>query len=472
MKLKSVVTFLYLIISIPLFLFFKAEILVWLSFFINYLSITVIVYYHLNKEKNYSPFLSSYVVFTFLFFFVAPIIQISTLEANDLKFPNALPYSPSAVIFTNFLIFLFNAVFFSSYIFFKKKYLKSRKLEVQKNSLMPLLILTLFVLSAIIIYANYNYIIDEINLSSYEKNKESVFSLLIKKKVLFLVPLGAIALTYKYLKSKNRININTLTSFVIIIILLFFLFLLKNPLIEKRNALGPIYITLIYLFYPKIINSNVKTFLFLFLAMIIVFPLVSAITHVDNSLEEIIVNPQLLVNQFFHVGGISDAFNSLNYDAFPNIMATVEYASEKGLAYGYQLLSALLFFIPRGIWASKPTSSGEVIGDYLVNHHSFGDGQFTNLSNPMVSEGYINFGIFGTVLMAIALAFFVVKFIKWLHSADPLKEIIAFYFAIHLIFFLRGDFTNGFVYFIGTFIGVLIIPKIIHYILRAIFNRT
>ena len=247
------------------------------------------------------------------------------------------------------------------------------------------------------------------------------------------------------------------------------LLIFKNPLIEKRNALGPIYIALIYLFYPKIINSNVKTFLFLFLAMVFMFPLLSALTHIDHSLEEIIANPQLIVYQFVASGGILDTFNTLNYDAFANIMATVEYVGHYGFAYGYQLLSAILFFVPRSVWISKPNSTGEVVGNYLIQEHDF---TFSNLSNPIVSEGYINFGIIGIVLMAITLSFFMVRFIKWLYSSDSLKEIIAFYFAIHLIFLLRGDFTNGFVYFIGTFIGVLVIPKLIWKSLKIIFKRS
>ena len=84
----------------------------------------------------------------------------------------------------------------------------------------------------------------------------------------------------------------------------------------------------------------------------------------------------------------------------------------------------------------------------------------------MVSEGYINFGIIGVLAMAILLSYFIVKLLKWLNSTDALKEIIAFYFAIHLMFLLRGDFTNGFAYFIGTFIGVYLIPKAIIKLLK------
>ena len=123
------------------------------------------------------------------------------------------------------------------------------------------------------------------------------------------------------------------------------LFILKNPLIEKRNALGPIYICLIYIFTPKLIRSNTKLFTFLFLSMILFFPLISALTHIDNTFQEILETPKLVLDKF-NEQGFLDTFNTLHYDAFANVMATVDYVSKNDFSFGYQLLSAFLFFIP------------------------------------------------------------------------------------------------------------------------------
>ncbi|WP_421149475.1 hypothetical protein [Seonamhaeicola sp. NFXS20] len=279
-----------------------------------------------------------------------------------------------------------------------------------------------------------------------------------RKKVLFMIPLGGIALVLRYLKEKKKITTNTLVAFIIIGFLIFNLIFFKNPLTEKRNALGPIYITLIYLFYPRLINTNAKFFLFVFVSMIIFFPLVSALTHVDADLDDILKNPNIIIDDFSEHGGLINAFSTLHYDAYANIMATDEYVSKGGFSFGFQLLSALLFFVPRGLWSSKPLSTGEFIGNFLINDYNF---SYNNLSNPLVSEGYINFGLVGVILMAVFLSYFVIKFMIWLQSSNVLKEVIAFYFSVHLIFLLRGDLTNGFAYFIGTYIGVYIIPKLL-----------
>jgi len=466
MKLKTVLTFLYLSTSLLVFLFFKAELLVWISFFINFIVITGITYFHLNLEKTYSPFLTSFVVFTYLFCIVAPIIQISSYNALKSPFPTKYPYDTWDIIFANLLILVFCVVFFASYLFFKKKKsintLITHSNQISYSS--PLVILVLFIFCIIILKLNLNYVIDDISQSIYIKNEESVSSLLIKKKVLFLVPLGAIAFTHAYLKKKKGFNTNTMIAFMILILLVIVLFFFKNPLTEKRNALGPIYIALIYIFTPKLINSNSKFFLFMFLSLVIVFPLMSTFTHIDANFSEILNNPNLLVESFTRFGGITTAYSSLHYDAFANVMASVNYVETNGFSFGYQLLGTLFFFIPRSVWITKPLSTGELVGDHLIENFGF---TYNNLSNSLISEGYINFGFFGVVVFAILLAYFVIVFIKWIKSGDCLKQVIAFYFAVHLIFLLRGDLTNGFTYFIGPLIAAYFIPKIV----IKIFNK-
>ena len=192
--------------------------------------------------------------------------------------------------------------------------------------------------------------------------------------------------------------------------------------------------------------------------MVIMFPIMSSLTHIDANLDQIIKKPELLYESFLRFGTISGAFESLHYDAFSNILATLEYVEINGIAFGYQLLGVILFFIPRSIWVSKPTSTGELIGEYLMNTTPR---DYSNLSNAIVSEGYINLGIFGVVLFAIILAYFIVKFISWMISKNYFKEFIAFYFALHLLFLLRGDLTNGVSYFVGPLLSIYFVPKVL-----------
>jgi hypothetical protein len=461
MKLKTIVTFLYLCISLIAFLSFDTTPIVWSSFFVNFLLITSIAYYHLNIEKAFSPFLTSFIIFNYLFFFLAPVFQISAMNDLNFRFPNDFAFNTSSVVFANLLILIFNIVFIFSYLYFKDKKLgknKEQATEVNFKYNTPLAILVLLVACVAIAVFNYDYLLKDISESVYIIKDESTSLLLLKKKFLFFTPLGGIVLTLKHLQMTNKINSNTffvVLSLVIFIVLLFFF---KNIFTEKRNTLGPIYIALIYLFFPKLLNSNAKFFLFMFLSMVIIFPLSSTLTHIDASLEQIFVKPSLIYESFLRFGTISGAFESLHYDAFSNIMATVEYVKLYGLSWGYQLLGVCLFFVPRSLWTTKPLSTGELIGNHLFDTTPR---NFTNLSNSVVSEGFINFGFIGIVVLAIVLAYFIVKFIIWHRSEDCLKQFIAFYFAVHLMFLLRGDLTNGFSYFIGPLLSVVFLPKLL-----------
>ena len=461
MKLKTIVTFLYLCISLIAFLSFDTTPIVWSSFFVNFLLITSIAYYHLNIEKAFSPFLTSFIIFNYLFFFLAPVFQISAMNDLNFRFPNDFAFSTSSVVFANLLILIFNMVFIFSYLYFKDKKLgknKEQAKEVNFKYNTPLAILVLLAVCVAIAVFNYDYLLKDISESVYIIKDESTSLLLLKKKFLFFTPLGGIVLTLKHLQMADKINSNTffvVFSLVIFIVLLFFF---KNIFTEKRNTLGPIYIALIYLFFPKLLNSNAKFFLFMFLSMVIIFPLSSTLTHIDASLEQIFVKPSLIYESFLRFGTISGAFESLHYDAFSNIMATVEYVKLYGLSWGYQLLGVCLFFVPRSLWTTKPLSTGELIGNHLFDTTPR---NFTNLSNSVVSEGFINFGFIGIVVLAIVLAYFIVKFIIWHRSEDCLKQFIAFYFAVHLMFLLRGDLTNGFSYFIGPLLSVVFLPKLL-----------
>ena len=461
MKLKTIVTFLYLCISLIAFLSFDTTPIIWSSFFVNFLLITSIAYYHLNIEKAFSPFLTSFIIFNYLFFFLAPVFQISAMNDLNFRFPNDFAFNTSSVVFANLLILIFNIVFIFSYLYFKDKKLgknKEQATEVNFKYNTPLAILVLLAVCVAIAVFNYDYLLKDISESVYIIKDESTSLLLLKKKFLFFTPLGGIVLTLKHLQMTGKINSNTffvVLSLVIFIVLLFFF---KNIFTEKRNTLGPIYIALIYLFFPKLLNSNAKFFLFMFLSMVIIFPLSSTLTHIDASLEQIFVKPSLIYESFLRFGTISGAFESLHYDAFSNIMATAEYVKLYGLSWGYQLLGVCLFFVPRSLWTTKPLSTGELIGNHLFDTTPR---NFTNLSNSVVSEGFINFGFIGIVVLAIVLAYFIIKFIIWHRSEDCLKQFIAFYFAVHLMFLLRGDLTNGFSYFIGPLLSVVFLPKLL-----------
>lgn len=470
MALRTLFLFIYLLITVVLFVTFRATAGVWISFFLSAFVLFFITLHHLFIEKNFSPFISCFIVFSFLFFIAAPIVQINSFTGESPAFMQNFPYRSGLVVQANAYIIFFNCIFFLSYIFLKsstyyKSVSKTRKFTLQ---IRPLTIVTLGFITLLILFASLPFIMDEYSRPSWKASDYSVAALLIWKKVLFLVPFAGIMLCIKYVKYSRKNLSNLAAVAFLLIFFLIALLWLKNPFTEKRNALGPIYICLLFLFFPNLLNSNIKTLFFMFFSMVLLFPISAIITHSDESFQVILSKPSILIEQM-KGGGIANAFNTLNYDAFANFMVSIEMVQKEGLSLGYQLLSALLFFVPRGLWEGKPISSGEVVGNYLMDNYDF---NFNNLSNPLVSEGFLNFGLLGVIIFAVGLALVIRILSRWLISSDILRRIMAFYFAIHLIFLLRGDFTNGFSYYVGTLVGVVVIPKLIELILSQIFSKT
>lgn len=464
---KLILTIAYLSISTFLFANFVADTSVWISFFMSNLLLFGLFWWHIFKEKEFSPFISVFLVFTFLFFIVSPMLQIAELDLKNGEFPTKLIFNKQSIIFTNVLVILFNLSFSLAYLAFKK----SRSIRViprynqQKEARLPLVIVALTLITGFIFIISFGFVQEEINRPNSTMFSASIGVLLLWKKVLFMIPFAGIILCFQYFKRRKKLLMNVLIVALLLIILMTCLIWFKNPLTEKRNALGPIYICIIFLFVPRLLNSNVKMTLFMFFSMIVIFPLSAMLTHVRATFRQIVIQPRILIDPL-EGNGISQVFNTIHYDAFINITATIDYVKYEGLAYGYQLLSGLLFFIPRSLWKDKPLSTGNLIGEHLIEYYDF---TFSNLSNPLVSEGYVNFGIIGVLGMGVALAFACARFLSWFKSDDYLKKILSLYFAIHMLFLLRGDFANGFSYFVGIFVGVYATTRLVQYVIDQLF---
>jgi hypothetical protein len=126
-----------------------------------------------------------------------------------------------------------------------------------------------------------------------------------------MIPFGGIVLSLKYFDKKLKLRNNYLNIVLFFSILLLVFFWFKNPFTEKRNALGPIFLSLLYLVFPKLLNSNLKTLSFLFFSMIVAFPLIAMLTHSDVSFYEAYNNPYIIIEQM-KGGGIINAFNTIN----------------------------------------------------------------------------------------------------------------------------------------------------------------
>lgn len=101
---------------------------------------------------------------------------------------------------------------------------------------------------------------------------------------------------------------------------------------------------------------------------------------------------------------------------------------------GMQLIGSILFFVPRSMWESKPVGSGY----HVAEQSGF---PFLNVSMPFWGEGFLNFGIFGVILLMAILAYICKRLDSAaLISGGASQSTVMFAFLSGFMFIvLRGD---------------------------------
>lgn len=435
------ILFVFIIINISFTVILISDIDVIYSFLLNLACLIWI----LNKvllNKKINLMLASVFTFFYVFMWFAPLIQI-----NYGIFPNTLIVEKEFVIKINFMIFLFLIIYIIFLSMFSNMKINFSYDRIQNNK--RLIIISLL-LTSVISLVFFPYLLQKIltrvnDLTNLEKGSSLIISKFILK-----IPIIYI---YLRLSSKERLNIKS------VLIILTLLFLFGSPFVEKRNALGPIYISiLLYSFRRKL--NNGKIIIFLISVLLIIFPMAKILTHNLNiSLNTISLD---YVYTSFNKTSLLNQLNSLDYDAYSNIIATNLYVDSFGITYGKQLLGTLLFFIPRSMWVTKPLSTGDLVGNYLMSSYGM---WFNNISNPIISEGFINFGYLGIIAFAIILAFSTQ--VMYNSTTSNLGLIISIYISMHMIFLLRGDLMSSVAYLVGFLVSLyftVICYKISHFI--------
>lgn len=102
-------------------------------------------------------------------------------------------------------------------------------------------------------------------------------------------------------------------------------------------------------------------------------------------------------------------FQSGDFDGLQSVNNAIVYVDQNGLEYGRQLLSALLFFVPRSLWVSK----GEPTGSITAEAAGY---SFTNVSQPLPSEFYVDFGWAGVVITALLIGVGLRRIDEWINT--------------------------------------------------------
>ncbi len=232
----------------------------------------------------------------------------------------------------------------------------------------------------------------------------------------------------------------------VLILLILLVAVTENPLTEKRNGLGPIYLGMIFIAFESTLKGMNRRLLLLIASMVLVFPAITVLTHNHS---------QIFTGVKFGavIDTVKDHYFSTHYDAWANIYTSVEMVKQDGIAWGRQLLGGLFFWVPSSLWHGKPLASGIAIANYLIRNYAM---WFTNLSAPLVAEGYLDFGAVGVALYGAGLAV-IVHFLNRLARRESSRFGFAFatYAALFLMFALRGSLMIAFAYGTGAMLAFM-----------------
>jgi hypothetical protein len=107
------------------------------------------------------------------------------------------------------------------------------------------------------------------------------------------------------------------------------------------------------------------------------------------------------VSQEFHLDPLSYMAEGGDLDGLQSTLNVYEMVQSEGLSWGYRLLGAILSYVPRDVWPTKPYSTGTsaaVSAGY----------DFTNLSAPLISEIYVDFGIVGVTIIPFFIGWIII----------------------------------------------------------------
>ena len=203
-----------------------------------------------------------------------------------------------------------------------------------------------------------------------------------------------------------------------------------NPISTPRYVFGTAALALLAAvgLYRTLKRFRVVTLAFIG-SLVFVFPVLDAFR---NSLTKVTVDN-------------SDTLKSLtsgDFDAFAQIVNTVEYVQRNGLTNGNQLAGVLFFWVPRSIWPDKAMDTGSLLADMKGYW-------FKNLSAPLPAELFINGGwialVLGMLLFGFAIRRWDISINRQIQRGFA-PSILGCVMPFYLLILLRGSLLQAVAY--------------------------
>ena len=438
---KSMMAVTAFLILLPVFIFFNVpyinnDAIVIITFIINAILFSGGILFEL---KRYSFSLNlMYWIFMYFFMFLAPFIQYT----NN-KYPWEFFAHPTEdeIFINNILIIIFSLMWIlGGRIKVNKQKKKTNKVEsylttefipkYNKKYLILLIISVVLASYALLKFGLRGIISSRAESSNkfYSGNNQSI-DLIIG--IVFPAVLTYAAIMYFVAWKREKKHFVEMLICMASLVICFF------PTTVARYKAATIYIALLIVIWPKMRKGS--TFFWVLLGgLFFIFLFLNLFRYSSD---------MTFLNFFINLkDNFIISYTEGHYDAYESLIIATRYIKIEGCTYGRQLMGAILFFIPRGIWPSKSIGSGAFLAEY------FSPGSFSNISCTFSAECLINGGWLGFVFLPLLFGFLFTKIDFVYHNKKDERAfgVSPYILLTPLIFFvLRGDLMSSFSYTFG-----------------------
>ncbi len=204
------------------------------------------------------------------------------------------------------------------------------------------------------------------------------------------------------------------------------LLLIVNPIASARYTFGTVAVALAI--FAGAVATRLRarfTMLGAIVAFLFLFPIADAFRT-----DEVRVNRTSFFGEYLA---------NPDYDAFWQVANSLAYWLDGLVEPARQFLGSMLFWVPRAVWADKPTDTGIVLAEYRGY-------TFDNLSAPLWAEAMVNGGVIAVVVVFAGLGLLLRAMDVRIVSAFPtggVWAIVGAVLPVYMTILMRGSLLQA-----------------------------
>jgi hypothetical protein len=262
--------------------------------------------------------------------------------------------------------------------------------------------------------------------------------------------LSFVAVLICFLGLRNRLSL----AGIVILLPVFAVFaVLNSPIAIPRFILFAYIIIFITVFFELTKRRKIALLSLFVIGQFTIFPAVSLLSRGD-------------IQDLFSTSLLDFFVSNGDFDGFQSTINVVRYAEDGGYHWGVNFLSALLFFFPRDLWAGKSRGTG---GESAA----FNGYDFVNISAPLPSEFFVDFGLVGVAFGAALFGAMLARIDGQIHASrgmpDKLQLFCPATIVGYLFIILRGSLVGVMGPVVLTYSIVWLSTKVIEFRRRMKF---